>query len=72
MKEKKEKALWLPHHDDPPCHERLAPGGYCAACGLTPDTQSKCLRAYCPYCEIKLKNLKCPNCEKSYAYWGEK
>lgn len=59
-------------HDDPPCSAPLAKkdsGRYCKKCGLYPDTQSVCLRAYCPDCDCPLQTdhrqrLHCPRCGK--------
>ncbi|MFH0891252.1 MAG: hypothetical protein V1867_00560 [Candidatus Falkowbacteria bacterium] len=60
------KAKMVPHHDDPPCTDRLSPCGYCHKCGLTPDMQSTCLYPYCPDCDTPLKNMRCPKCKTIY------
>lgn len=54
------------HHDDSPCYERLEENGFCSTCGFHPDMQSKCFYYYCPTCDVKLKNLKCPNCKQIF------
>ena len=59
-------AEWVAHHDDPPCKVRLQANGFCAACRLFPDTQSKALYLYCPHCEVKLKDMKCKKCGQAY------
>ena len=64
------KAKFVPHHDDPPCEARLLilenGGRYCPKCGLAPDTQSTCLRTYCPDCDEILKNMRCKRCGKTF------
>jgi len=60
------KAKYVVHHDDPPCEERLVINGYCLACGIHPDTQSKKLWPYCPKCDVPLQDLRCPTCQQTY------
>ncbi|MDE2001476.1 MAG: hypothetical protein KGI60_02835 [Patescibacteria group bacterium] len=60
------KALMVAHHDDPPCTARLDPNGNCNKCNLHPDTQSTCLRPYCPACDEPMKNMVCEGCGKKY------
>ena len=55
------------HHDDPPCTARLDEDGTCPACGFVPDTQSTCLRYYCPACDCLLRNLACPQCGQTFS-----
>jgi hypothetical protein len=70
LKEKNlRKAIYLAHHDDPPCEEKLEKirgGNYCPKCKIHPDTQSISLRAYCPDCKVLLKNLKCRTCSTQF------
>ncbi|MBI4119817.1 MAG: hypothetical protein HY456_03165 [Parcubacteria group bacterium] len=53
------------HHDDPPCTERLD-NGFCRKCGFVPDMQSTCFYFYCPACKIRLTDMRCPKCKKTF------
>ncbi|MDO8743248.1 MAG: hypothetical protein Q7J30_01660 [Candidatus Azambacteria bacterium] len=61
------KAKKVLHHDDPPCSARLD-NGFCHGCNLTPDMQSTCFYLYCPSCDCRLENLKCPNCKQTFKH----
>lgn len=63
------KAVPVLHHDDPPCTKRLI-SGHCYSCGLTPDMQSTAIYYYCPKCNVKLRGMRCPKCEKSFEKAG--
>ena len=60
------KARMVLHHDDPPCTTRLDEDGICPKCTLCPDMQSTCLYSYCPSCDIRLENLRCAKCGKTF------
>ena len=60
------KAKMVLHHDDPPCAARLDEYGVCPKCTLCPDMQSTCLYSYCPSCDIRLENLQCAKCGKTF------
>lgn len=62
----KPRAIFVVHHDDPPCEARLTRRGYCEACKLYPDTQSKQLWYYCPDCDVPLREMSCPDCGTAY------
>ena len=59
--------IYFLHHDDPPCEARLDEDGFCSACKLHPDMQSKCFYPYCPGCGCKLEKMKCPECGCSFS-----
>jgi len=61
------KAKWVAHHDDPPCFERLV-DDECPVCHFRPPSQWVAIMAYCPSCDCRLKDKKCPRCEKTFAY----
>ncbi len=55
------------HHDDPPCEARLNGNGDCPECGVHPDMQSKCIRYYCPTCDVPLTaKLGCTTCGQTF------
>lgn len=59
------KAKLVLHHDDSPCEARLV-NGFCPECKFVPDMQSTYFWYYCPSCDVPLKKLKCPQCEKIF------
>jgi hypothetical protein len=61
-----EKSKLIKHHDENDCDAHLDAEGYCPKCKIHPDTQSTCFYHYCPECDIKLKNFKCPKCNKNF------
>lgn len=68
----KRTLIYVAHHDDPPCEERLVVNAngsrFCPHCNVYPDMQSIALWAYCPRCQVPLnrKTLRCPACERVY------
>lgn len=49
---------WVLYHDDSPCSGTEAVrlvNGFCPKCKIHPDSQSMCLRAHCPDCDVPLE-----------------
>jgi hypothetical protein len=59
------KAIYVLHHDDPPCTEKLF-DGWCPKCEIIPDMQSTCLWPYCPKCMKPLVKMQCPECKEVF------
>lgn len=64
------RAIYVPHHDDPPCEAKLVSlggGNYCPECNLHPDMQSVALWLYCPNCVEPLNtDQRCPKCNQHF------
>lgn len=67
LKAAKAEAKGVLHHDDPPCAARLEKG-FCPRCKFLPDTQSTCLRFYCPVCDVLLEKSQCPKCKQDFEH----
>ncbi len=60
------EAIWILHHDDPPCEARLFKC-FCVECNVHPDMQSRRLYLYCPDCDVPLgSGLQCPECSEYF------
>jgi len=60
------EAKLVMHHDDPPCEARLDSNYCCPECGFPPDMRCMALYFYCPTCDMKLKDMKCPICKQTF------
>lgn len=61
------KAKQVIHHDVPPCNERLTSSNVCPKCGYLSNMGNLVLYSYCQYCDVRLKDLKCPKCNQTFA-----